>query len=169
VPRDTEDRVVLGFDYPDFNPFMANARNEEARRRYYIAYLNRGTSRNSEILDEIVALRRELASLYDLPSYAHYVTRRRMAGSPQAVLDFLAGVRGAVAEVEARDVEELRRLKAEMTGTLQRRSGGVPEVLSHASDARLVAAGEQPGVRRAFRSGSGAGLARGCPLLRRHR
>jgi thimet oligopeptidase len=117
VPRDAEGRVVLGFDYPDFNPFMANARNEEARRRYYIAYLNRGTSRNSEILDEIVALRRELASLYDLPSYAHYITRRRMAGSPQAVLDFLSGVRGAVAEVEARDVEELRQLKAEMTGT----------------------------------------------------
>ena len=53
---------------------MANARNEAARRRYYIAYLNRGTGRNGEILDEIVALRRELAGLYELPSYAHYVT-----------------------------------------------------------------------------------------------
>ena len=60
---------------------MANARDEAARRRYYIAYLNRGTARNGEILDQIVALRRELAHLYDLPSYAHYVTRRRMAGA----------------------------------------------------------------------------------------
>ena len=93
VPRDADGNVVLGFDYPDFNPFMANARNEAARRRYYIAYLNRGTARNGEILDEIVALRRELADLYDLPSYAHYVTRRRMAGTPEAVHEFLADVR----------------------------------------------------------------------------
>jgi thimet oligopeptidase len=117
VPRDAAGNVVLGFDYPDFNPFMANARHEPARRRYYIGYLNRGTPRNGEILDEIVALRHELAGLYDLPSYAHYMTRRRMAGTPDAVHDFLAGVRAVVAEVEARDVEELRQLKAEMTGT----------------------------------------------------
>ena len=117
VPRDDQGRVVLGFDYPDFNPFMANARDEFARQRYYVAYLNRGTSRNGEILDEIVALRRELAGLYDLPSYASYVTRRRMAGTPGAVREFLAGVRAVVAEVEARDVDELRRLKAEMTQT----------------------------------------------------
>jgi thimet oligopeptidase len=116
VPRDEQGRIVLGFDYPDFNPFMANARDEEARRRYYIAYLNRGTPRNGEILDEIIALRRELASLYDFPSYAAYVTRRRMAGTPEAVLTFLANVRAAVAAVEARDIEELRRLKAELTG-----------------------------------------------------
>src|SRR5690606_31302440 len=42
-PRDAEGRYLLSFDYPDFNPFMANAESEEARRRYYIAYLNRGT------------------------------------------------------------------------------------------------------------------------------
>ena len=117
VPRDADGNVVLGFDYPDFNPFMANARNEAARRRYYIAYLNRGTGRNGEILDEIVALRRELAGLYELPSYAHYVTRRRMAASPDAVHAFLSDVRAVVAAVEARDVDELRQLKAEMTGT----------------------------------------------------
>ena len=68
VPRDAEAAWCWGSTIPDFNPFMANARNEEARRRYYIAYLNRGTSRNTEILDEIVALRRELASLYELPA-----------------------------------------------------------------------------------------------------
>jgi thimet oligopeptidase len=117
VPRDAEGNVVLGFDYPDFNPFMANARNEDARRRYYIAYLNRGTDRNGEILDEIVTLRRELAGFYDVPSYAHYVTRRRMAGTPEAVHEFLAGVQAEVTAVETRDIDELRRLKAEMTDT----------------------------------------------------
>ena len=103
VAKDASGRIVLGFDYPDFNPFMANAANEEARRRYYMAYLHRGTPRNLEILDEIVALRKELAGLYGLPSYAHYVTRRRMAGTPDAVDRFLADVQDVVRSVEERD------------------------------------------------------------------
>lgn len=117
VPRTDQGDIVLGFDYPDFTPFMANARHEGARRRYYLAHLNRGTPRNLEILDEIVALRKVLAGLYGLPSYAHYVTRRRMAGSPDAVLRFLDDVRAVVLEVEQRDLEQLRALKAELTGT----------------------------------------------------
>jgi thimet oligopeptidase len=116
MPRDGQGRVLIGFDYPDFNPFMANARDGEARRRLYLAYLNRGTPSNLAILDEIVALRRELASLYDLPSYAHYVTRRRMAGTPGAVQRFLDDVAAVVRESEVRDIEELRTLKAETTG-----------------------------------------------------
>ena len=117
VPRDGDGNIVLGFDYPDFNPFMANARNEGARQRYYIAYLNRGTPRNVAILEEIVALRKELAGLYGFPSYGHFALRRRMADRPETVSRFLDEVRSVVTDVERRDLEELRRLKAEMTNT----------------------------------------------------
>jgi thimet oligopeptidase len=111
-PRDAAGRYLLSFDYPDFNPFMANAESEEARRRYYVGYLNRGTPRNLEILDEAMALRRELAGLYDLPSFAHFVLRRRMAGTPEAVERFLNDVKSACEQGEGRDLEELRALKA---------------------------------------------------------
>ena len=116
-PRDAEGRYLLSFDYPDFNPFMANAESEDARRRYYVGYLNRGTPRNLEILDEAVALRREIAELYDLPSFAHFVLRRRMAGTPQAVEKFLSDVKTACQQGEQRDLEELRALKAQRGGT----------------------------------------------------
>jgi thimet oligopeptidase len=115
-PRDAEGGYLLSFDYPDFNPFMANAESESARRRYYIGYLNRGTPRNLEILDEAVALRREIAALYDLPSFAHFVLRRRMAGTPEAVENFLGDVKAACQQGEQRDLEELRALKAQRTG-----------------------------------------------------
>src|SRR5580765_1051851 len=78
VQRDADGNVVVGFDYPDYLPFMMNATNDPARRRYYVAYTNRGTPRNIEIMDEIAALRREIAVLYGVPSFAHYVTKRRM-------------------------------------------------------------------------------------------
>jgi thimet oligopeptidase len=116
VPRDGEGNIVVGFDYPDYVPFMMNARHEGARRRYYIANQNRGTARNLEVLDEIVALRREIAGLYGAPSYAHYVTRRRMVENPETVDRFLDEVRDVVAEAEVRDLGELAAVRAAMTG-----------------------------------------------------
>ena len=91
-PAGRNRNIVVGFDYPDFNPFMANARDEAARQRYYVAYLNRGTPEMSRSSTRSSRCARELAGLLPIyPSYAHYVTRRRMAGNPGAVLEFLDG------------------------------------------------------------------------------
>jgi thimet oligopeptidase len=114
--RDEEGNVLLTFDYPDYVPFMSNARDEHARERYYIGYMNRGSETNPRMLDEIVALRKEIADLYDLPSYAHYVTRRRMVENPETVHRFLDDVRNVVTEAELRDLAQLSDIKAEMTG-----------------------------------------------------
>jgi thimet oligopeptidase len=110
--RDDKGNYLLGFDYPDYVPFMANADDEAARTRYYVAFQNRGGGRNLAIMNEITRLRFEMARLYGLPSYAHYVIRRRMAETPEHVAVFLDGVKDAVRELERREVEELRTLKA---------------------------------------------------------
>lgn len=111
VPRDEQGNIVVGFDYPDYLPFMMNGANEEARKRYYIANANRGTARNLEILDEIVALRKEIADLYGVPSYAHYVTKRRMVENPETVSRFLDEVKNVVTECEIHDLSVLAELK----------------------------------------------------------
>jgi thimet oligopeptidase len=111
VPRDGEGNIVVGFDYPDYLPFMMNGSNGEARKRYYVANSNRGTARNLEILDEIVALRKEIADLYGVPSYAHYVTKRRMVENPETVARFLAEVKSVVTECEVHDLAELAEIK----------------------------------------------------------
>jgi thimet oligopeptidase len=116
VPKDGQGNIVVGFDYPDYVPFMMNSTNEEARKRYYIANTNRGTPRNIENLDEIVKLRKEIADLYGVPSYAHYVTKRRMVENPETVTRFLQEVKSAVTDAELRDLDQLRAIKAEMTG-----------------------------------------------------
>lgn len=114
--RDADGNVLFSYDYPDYTPFMANAKSGEARRRYYVGYMRRGGDGNVAILDRIVALRRELAALYGLPSYAHFVTRRNMAGSPEKVEAFLDDVAAAVTEAEMKDLLELRELKARELG-----------------------------------------------------
>ena len=111
VPRDDEGNVVVGFDYPDYLPFMMNAVSGEARRRYYVENTNRGTARNLEILDEIVKLRKEIADLYGVPSYAHYVTKRRMVENPDTVARFLDEVKSVVTECERHDLAQLAELK----------------------------------------------------------
>ncbi len=110
VPKDGEGNIVVGFDYPDYVPFMMNSASEEARKRYYIANTNRGTPRNIEILDEIVALRKEIADLYEVPSFAHYVTKRRMVENPETVARFLDEVKSAVTNAELRDLDQLREI-----------------------------------------------------------
>ena len=118
--RDDKGNFLLGFEYPEYEPFMSNAENEDARRRYHVAFSNRGTPRNLDLLGEAARLRREIAGLYGLPSYAHFATRRRMVRNPETVLRFLDDVKGKVREIERREIEELRAFKAERLGkTLQ--------------------------------------------------
>ena len=113
--RDAEGNYVLGVDYPAYNPFMSNAKDEPARKRYYMAFQSRGGERNLEILREMYTLRRELAALYGLPSFADYGVRRKMAATPAAVTGFLAQVKAAVALREKAEMEELRAEKARLT------------------------------------------------------
>ena len=114
--RDGKGNFLLGFEYPEYEPFMSNAENEEARRRYHVAFSNRGTPANLDLLGEATRLRREIAGLYGLPSYAHFATRRRMVRNPETVLRFLDEVKGKVREIERREIEELRAFKAERLG-----------------------------------------------------
>ncbi|MBV2235471.1 MAG: Zn-dependent oligopeptidase [Sterolibacterium sp.] len=124
--RDEAGNYLLGFDYPDYVPFMENAEDAAARQRYQFAFVNRGGERNLAVLNEIIALRQEMAALFGLPSYADFVLRRRMAGTAAAVHRFLDDVASQVRAVELRDLEELRQTKAEHLGlplaqtTLQR-------------------------------------------------
>ncbi len=114
--HDDKGNYLLGFAYPEYRPFMENADSGEARRRYQFAFTNRGTPENLALLKEAVALRKEMAALFGLPSYADLVVRRRMAGSPAAVDRFLDEVRAAVTAGEKAELRQLRRFAARSLG-----------------------------------------------------
>jgi thimet oligopeptidase len=115
--RDDKGNYVLGLDYPAYFPFIQNAKDAAARKRYYVAKQTQGGAANLDRLEEMFRLRKELAGLYGLPTFAHYALRRRMAQTPEAVLAFLGDVRTAVLDLEKRDLEELRTEKSMETGT----------------------------------------------------
>ena len=115
--RDAQGNYLLGFGYPEYVPFMDTADSSDARRRYKTAYDSKGTPKNLEILKEAMALRLEMAKLFDLPSYAHFATRRRMAQNPVAVEKFLTEVQVAATNLEKKEVEEIRAYRAETEKT----------------------------------------------------
>lgn len=114
--KNAEGNYVLGLDYPAYVPFMANAKNEAARKRYFLAKQREGGEENLGRLDEIFLLRKELAALYDLPSFAAYSLRRKMVEKPETVMKFLDDVKSAVTQLEKKEVEELREEKAKDAG-----------------------------------------------------
>ena len=114
--RDAAGNYVVRLDYPTYFPFMGNAKSEAARKRYYLAKQGEGGEKNLERLQEIFKLRRELAGLYGLATFADYALRRKMAGDAKAVDRFLADVKAAVADLEAKELAELRAEKAKDTG-----------------------------------------------------
>ena len=110
--RDDQGRVLLGVDYPTYDPVMQLAEDAGARERMWRAKTNEGGEANLKLLAEITKLRQEYVSLFGAASWAEFTMRRRMAESVPRVQAFLADVKAAVEERERREIDELRRAKA---------------------------------------------------------
>ena len=115
--RDATGNVVLKPDDPTYFVVMDNAADEGARKKFYVASMNRGGEKNLALLEEAYRLRQEMAALHGLPSFAHLVLKRRMAGTPEAVQKFLADVHAAVTPVEKDELAQLAKVKAADLGS----------------------------------------------------
>ncbi|MEX2366859.1 MAG: oligopeptidase A [Pseudohongiellaceae bacterium] len=95
------DKNLAGYlftlDIPSYLPVMTYADNRRLRRDFYEAYITRasdggpdaGKWDNSPYMEEILALRHEMASLLGYRNYAELSLARKMAKTPAQVVDFL--------------------------------------------------------------------------------
>ena len=113
LKKNDQGNYLLGFDYPEYLPFMQLAESDAARKRYQIAYTRRGTEKNLALLKQAMDLRLELAQLFGRKSYADWSLKSRMAKNPETVNQFLKEVHDTVAPLEKQEVQALRQLKAE--------------------------------------------------------
>ena len=112
LKENEQGQYLLGFDYPEYLPFMQMADSDEARKRYQIAYTRRGTEKNLVLLKQAIDLRYELAQLFGYKSYADWKLKNRMAQNPETVNHFLNEVHTIVAPLEKKEVQTLREFKA---------------------------------------------------------
>ncbi|MBI5594925.1 MAG: Zn-dependent oligopeptidase [Elusimicrobia bacterium] len=111
LERTQDGLYKVTLDYPDSLPFMANASSGAARRRLHELMYQRGVPDNVALLEEILSMRRRLAKLLGLPSYAHYVLEERMARTPDAVMGFLGRLRKRLSERAVSERQRLLELK----------------------------------------------------------
>lgn len=84
-------------DYPSYSAVMKYADDRTLRFKMYEAYNTRASDQgpnanrwdNTPIIEQILALRFELAQLLGYQNYAHYALATRMANSPSEVMGFL--------------------------------------------------------------------------------
>ncbi len=82
-------KFIVTLDYPDYFPFMENAKSEDARRRLEFKFENRGYPQNIELFEKAIAKRHRAARLLGYKTHADYVLEDRMARNPKAVKGFL--------------------------------------------------------------------------------
>ena len=118
VPEDMKKRLEkvdgkfkVTLDYPDYFPFMDNAKDPEARKALENKFNLRGGQKNKERLAEVLALRVEAAKLLGYKTHAHYVLEERMAQSPEAVTAFLDRIRKKLYEKGRPELQTLAALK----------------------------------------------------------
>lgn len=88
---------LFTLDFPSFQPVMTYADNPELRQEVYTAFVTRASDQgpsagkwdNAPLMEEILALKEEQAKLLGFESYAHLSVEKKMARSPEEVMEFL--------------------------------------------------------------------------------
>lgn len=108
---------LLGIDYPSFDAVMRYADNVELRKEFYESWVTRASDNgphdakfdNSEILEEILCNRQEMARLLGFDNYAALSLQPKMARSPADVTRFLDDLVSRAREAGQKEFEELAR------------------------------------------------------------
>ena len=87
-PAEETGRLRVTMAYPHVVPFMENAGRRDLRERLAEKFNNRATESNRPLLEEAVAIRMEIATLFGEPSWAHHRLSERMAKTPETVESF---------------------------------------------------------------------------------
>jgi thimet oligopeptidase len=103
--------VTLTTDPGDQRPVMLYAKNEDLRRRMLVAVGSIAAPQNVAVLDRILRVRAEIASLLGYPNWAAYDMTTRMSGDVKTVSDFIDRVVAASGPKATREIEALLRRK----------------------------------------------------------
>lgn len=107
---------MLTLDTPSYLPVLTYAENRNLREEVYRAFAtlasdqgpNAGKWDNSDIMEEILALRHELAQLLGFESYADQSLTTKMAKTPQQVISFLNSLASRARPQATKELAQLR-------------------------------------------------------------
>ncbi|MEW8209085.1 MAG: oligopeptidase A [Candidatus Thiodiazotropha taylori] len=115
---------LLTLEFPSYFPVMTYADQRELRRELYEAYATRasdcgpdaGKWDNSEVMEQILALRHEQAQLLGYNNYAERSLARKMARTTEEVMSFLTDLAQRSKAQAERELDELTQFASENYG-----------------------------------------------------
>jgi len=112
-PPDANGTIRITTDYPDYNPFMTYAADDELRRELYIKFRSRADQQNEAVLRDILKLRAEKSGLLGYRDWADYITADKMIQNGDRAAEFIERVwKLAWPRAEQDYAELLRQLRA---------------------------------------------------------
>lgn len=118
---------LLTLDFPSYLAVMSYADDRNLRQEVYKAYSTRASDQdlnaqewdNSEIMENILALRYELAQLLGFSDYSEYSLATKMAKTSDDVLAFLTDLADRSRPQAQRELEEIKAYAKETHGQLE--------------------------------------------------
>jgi thimet oligopeptidase len=111
-PGAAPDTYHVSLDYPSVFPFLGEARRRDLRREMERRLLDRAASANRPLLDEGLEIRRRIAALFGLPSWADYTLQVKMARRPETVRRFYDDLVPRLRPMEAVELERMSAMLA---------------------------------------------------------
>ena len=106
-PAGEDGLVAVTTDYPDAVPVRMFAHDAGVRRDVTVAFLDRGWPHNERLLDEMLNLRHELATLVGYGDWPSYDADVKMIKQGSAIPEFIERIAEAAAEPAERDLAVL--------------------------------------------------------------
>ncbi len=118
TPKDVLDRqiksaglVLVALDSPTFSGMMDFCENEQTRQRAWTEFKRRGGHKNVEVLEKMIRLRAEQATILGYKSSADYTLEPRMAKDAATVAKFYRDLRPIVRKKAALDWKQFTDAK----------------------------------------------------------
>jgi oligopeptidase A len=106
--------LLLTLDYPTYDAVMRHADNAKIRERMYRGWVTRSSDQgenpewdNSELIETIMALRYEAATLVGFDNYADYSLATKMADSNEEVISFLRELAARSRDAAEKELSQL--------------------------------------------------------------
>ncbi len=104
---DSDGRIKITTDQPDYSPVMRYAKSDRLRRELFLAYNQRGYPANQQVLLDLLATRAQIAGILGYKCWADLATADQMMRSSANMKTFLAGLDAASKPAADREYAEL--------------------------------------------------------------
>ncbi|NOX09051.1 MAG: oligopeptidase A [Gammaproteobacteria bacterium] len=119
--RENKDGWLLTLEFPSYFPVITYADSRALREEVYTAYVTRASDQgphprkwdNTQIMEQLLTLRKEMALLLGFDNYADYSIATKMAASTEQVLSFLNDLADRSTSIAKKELEEIREFAQE--------------------------------------------------------